>query len=478
MEDPLTTPSEPLQVQKVWVQIASETNTIVESTVDIPWQMSGADGVTFVDKNTETGEESTVVVPTLKSLPDPALESFPTKFGLSGSDTVINQGTKCFDLSDSTKADGAKYNGSQTIKAGIGRLRSLGVENAVIAQVSIPTEYVSVDNTSGALIGGEYTWSFVRRLNGVWTENEINIPYSYTGAKNNRVNYGEFTKYGIISTSSESCEFDAEDIFESGSSVPHITKVGDPRLTGKPYFRFKTVNGDSSQLGFFRNCISGLPWKNVPLVYREASGNALNTLRYENSKAVSMQEYQYGTQQNAFSQVQNTVSGGAGVLGSALTGDLGGALSGVANTVANSYALEMQQGNREATTRIARRNELAELAIANTVYTPTVNFPMNAEFLRDFYGNGCLVYRYKYTQNDINRIDRLLTMYGYRHSKPLTVSDFSNRQYFNFVKCPNVTVTGHPRWINDGIHDQLANGVRVWHVLPDSSYYSNNPIKE
>ena len=61
MQDPLTTPSEPLQVQKVWVQIASETNTIVESTVDIPWQMSGADGVTFVDKNTETGEESTVV---------------------------------------------------------------------------------------------------------------------------------------------------------------------------------------------------------------------------------------------------------------------------------------------------------------------------------------------------------------------------------------------------------------------------------
>lgn len=478
MQDPLTTPSEPLQVQKVWVQIASETNTIVESTVDIPWQMSGADGVTFVDKNTETGGESTVVVPTLKSLPDPALENFPTTFGLTGSDKVVNQGTKCFDLSDSTKADGAKYNGSQTIKAGIGRLRSLGVENAVIAQVSMPAEYVSVDNTSGALIGEEYTWSFVRRLNGVWTENEINIPYSYTGAKNNRVNYGEFTKYGIISTSSESCEFDAEDIYENGSSVPHITKVGDPRLTGKPYFRFKTVNGDSSQLGFFRNCISGLPWKNVPLVYHEASGNALNTLRYENSKAVSMQEYQYGTQQNAFSQVQNTVSGSAGVLGSALTGDLGGVLSGAANTVANAYALEMQQSNREATTRIARRNELAELAIANTVYTPTVNFPMNAEFLRDFYGNGCLVYRFKYTQNDINRIDRLLTMYGYRHSKPLTVSDFSNRQYFNFVKCPNVTVTGHPRWINDGIHDQLANGVRVWHVLPDSSYYNNNPIKE
>lgn len=478
MDDPLTTPAEPLQVQKVWVQIAKDTNTIVESTVDIPWQMSGADGVTFVDKNTETGDESRVVVPTLATFPDPALESFPTTFGLEGTETVINQGTKCFDLSDNSKAEGATYDSAQTIKAGISRLRSLGVENAVIAQVSMPTEFVSVNNTAGALIGEKYTWSFVRRLSGVWTENEINIPYVYTGAKNNRVNYGEYTKYGIISTSSESCEFDAEDIVESGSAVPHITKVGDPRLTGKPYFRFKTVNGDSSQLGFFRNCISGLPWKNVPLVYREASGNALNTLRYENSKAVSAQAYNYGTQQNVFSQAQNLVSGSAGVLGSAMTGDVSGTLSGMANTVANAYALEMQQSNREATTKIARRNELAELEIANTVYTPTVNFPMNAEFLRDFYGNGCLVYRYKYSQNDINRIDRLLTMYGYRHAKPLTASDFSNRLYFNFVKCPNVTVTGHPRWINDGIHEQLANGVRVWHVLPDSSYYSNNPIKE
>lgn len=478
MEDPLTTPAEPLQVQKVWVQIAKDTNTIVESTVDIPWQMSQADGVTFVDKNTETGEESTVVVPTLASFPDPNLESFPTKFTLSGSDTTIHQGTKCFDLSDSEKAPGATYNGAQTIKAGISRLRSLGVENAVIAQVSMPTEYVSVTNASGALIGEKYTWSFVKQLQGVWSENVIDIPYSYTGAKNNRVNYGEFTKYGIISTSSESCEFDAEDIVESGSAVPHITKVGDPRLTGKPYFRFKTVNGDSSQLGFFRNCISGLPWKNVPLVYREASGNALNTLRYENSKAVSTQAYQYGTQQNVFSQAQNLVSGSAGIAGSALSADVPGAFTGIANMAANTLSLQIQQENREAKTRIARRNELAELEIANTVYIPTVNFPMNAEFLRDFYGNGCLVYRYRYSPNDISRIDRLLTMYGYRHAKPLTVSDFSNRKYFNFVKCPNVTVTGHPRWINDGIHEQLANGVRVWHVLPSSSYYSNNPIKE
>ena len=99
MDDPLTTPSEPLQVQKVWVQIAKDTNTIVESTVDIPWQMSGADGVTFVDKNTETGDEARVVVPTIATFPDPALESLPTTFGLEGTETVINQGTKCFDLS-------------------------------------------------------------------------------------------------------------------------------------------------------------------------------------------------------------------------------------------------------------------------------------------------------------------------------------------------------------------------------------------
>lgn len=474
--DPLTAPVEPLQISKVWVQISDEAYTLIESTLDIPLQMNETKGTTYTDTNTETGEAVTVVVPSIAT--DFVLDNFQTQFKLSENDKTIAQGTKIYNLSNSNVATGAQYTVAQTIKAGLNRLRSLGVESAIISQVKIPSSYVELNESGNALIGGKYSWSIVRQIIGKWSENAIDIPYVYTEAKNNRLNYGEFTKYGIISTSGESCEYDAEEIIETGSISPHIKKVGDPRPTGKPYFRFKTVNGDSSELGFFRNCISGLPWKNVPLVYREASGNALNTLRYENSKMLSTESYQYGTAQNELAKFKNVSDATLGVVGNLLGGDLGGAVSSLYNPLFTGTSLEIQQMFRTNSTNVSRRNELSELAIANNVVTPTVNFPMNAEFMRDFYGNGVLVYRYIYSQNDINRIDKLLTMYGYKYSKPLELTDFTNRKNFNFVLSRNVTLSGYSKWINNALAEQIANGVRIWHVLPDNSYYTNNPVKE
>lgn len=474
--DPLTAPVEPLQISKVWVQISDKAYTLIESTLDIPLQMNETKGTTYTDTNTETGEAVTVVVPSIAT--DFVLDNFQTQFKLSENDKTIAQGTKIYNLSNSKVATGAQYTVAQTIKAGLNRLRSLGVESAIISQVKIPSSYVELNESGNALIGGKYSWSIVRQIIGKWSENAIDIPYVYTEAKNNRLNYGEFTKYGIISTSGESCEYDAEEIIETGSISPHIKKVGDPRPTGKPYFRFKTVNGDSSELGFFRNCISGLPWKNVPLVYREASGNALNTLRYENSKMLSTESYQYGTAQNELAKFKNVSDATLGVVGNLLGGDLGGAVSSLYNPLFTGTSLEIQQMFRTNSTNVSRRNELSELAIANNVVTPTVNFPMNAEFMRDFYGNGVLVYRYIYSQNDINRIDKLLTMYGYKYSKPLELTDFTNRKNFNFVLSRNVTLSGYSKWINNALAEQIANGVRIWHVLPDNSYYTNNPVKE
>lgn len=477
--DTLTAPAEPLQLSKVWVQISDTANTIIESTLDIPLQMRETKGTTYIDSNTETGETVSVVVPSIVT--DNLLENFQTQFSLSESEKTIVQGTKIFNLSNISKAEGSTQTVSQTIKAGLNRLRALGVESSIISQVKIPTEYVEINEAGdggASTIGDGYSWSIVRKLTGKWTENNIDIPYSYTGAKNNRLNYGEFTKYGIISTSCESCEFDAEDIIEDGSTSPHVKKVGDPRPSGKPYFRFKTVNGDSSELGFFRNCISGLPWKNVPLVYREASGNALNTLRYENSKLVSTEAYQYGSAQNELANFKNVSDATLGTVSNLLSGNLGGGVSSLYNSAFTGVNLELQQMYRTNSTNISRKNELSELAIANNVVTPTVNFPMNAEFMRDFYGNGALVYRYIYSANDINRIDKLLTMYGYKFTKPLELTDFTNREKFNFVLARNVTLTGYSKWINNGLSEQIANGVRVWHVLPDNSYYTNNPVKE
>ena len=165
----------------------------------------------------------------------------------------------------------------------------------------------------------------------------------------------------------------------------------------------------------------------------------------------------------------------------------------IGGTISNAMAMAQAQMNMDLRKEHdipiymkERTNELMELNLANSVVVPTVNFPYNSDILRDSYGNGVLVYRYRYSDNDVRRIDKLLTMYGYQVSKPLEADDFVNRRYFNFIKCSNVSLNAsptmsnqgvrRPRWFLDGAAAQLRGGVRIWHVIPNESYYNDNPV--
>ena len=65
-------------------------------------------------------------------------------------------------------------------------------------------------------------------------------------------------------------------------------------------------------------------------------------------------------------------------------------------------------------------------------------------------------------------------MYGYKDTKPLEASDFTNRSKFNYVQANSVTIGGTaPKWIREAAKEQISNGVRVWHQLPDVTAYSN-----
>ena len=96
------------------------------------------------------------------------------------------------------------------------------------------------------------------------------------------------------------------------------------------------------------------------------------------------------------------------------------------------------------------------------------------------FGEGILLYRYKYSKADVKRIDKLLTMYGYKVTKQLEKKDFTSRQYFNYIECSSLSVQAKGNYstiaVSDGISKQLQVGTRLWHVKPDSSHYTNNPI--
>ena len=122
--------------------------------------------------------------------------------------------------------------------------------------------------------------------------------------------------------------------------------------------------------------------------------------------------------------------------------------------------------------------ELQELRIANTIVAPDVHFP-NSETLRDFLGNGIYVIQYRPKTSDRQKMDKILTMYGYKDSKVLEVSDFSGRSKFNYVKANSVSIGNKnvPKWVREAAAAQLSAGVRVWHQLPDVTAYTDGSNK-
>lgn len=482
--DPLLIPFEPLQIETHWKKPTTGDKTYIESTISIEDTCQSHEAIKWTEgSGTITATAAYVLVP--KTVGVGGTGNSPTTF------TYQNGNSE----SHSTRVyvtDGA--DASTAVNGYIGELRSLGLEQSIVNQVRIPNAYVTTSPASTAVKNN------MTARTGTWALTEF--PFiEHTGIKNNLINYSKYLKYGLISCSGESCEFEPQDL-KAPTDVdvaPSVKYVTDPHLDGKPYFRFTKVNGDSSADGFWRNCISGMRWKQVPLVFTEAHGSALNQMKFENARDIAAGRYALDTEQRSLKQsiergepiynyTEGTYSGAADFMHT--FADTGRAVtSATANTFGsktmggywlNQNTIDRQQdlANRSAAYDYGAelRSQLLDIAINNNVVVPTVNFPYNSHVLQDQFMNGVLAYKYHYTANDVARIDKLLTMYGYKYAKALETSDFTNRRYFNFVECSNVTVTGHARWWNDGIAAQLKGGVRIWHVLPSPTYYSNNPV--
>ena len=113
--------------------------------------------------------------------------------------------------------------------------------------------------------------------------------------------------------------------------------------------------------------------------------------------------------------------------------------------------------------------------LSGKVVAPDLRFALS-ETLRDFRGNGCIVYRYRPQSSDIEKLDKVLTMYGYKDTEPLAGNEsyLTNRAKFNYIKATGVSVAGNkPKWLRDGVAMQLSVGTRIWHVKPNSAVYTD-----
>ena len=500
-EDELLTPEEPLKIDTSWEMFDTNSGDVaifVESTVNpiVTDKIKSSNIYTG-----ETTDNETYSV----SVPRPVENEHETGYSLeytgTPSDPNSNHTGTCLYLVNN------EYN--TDVKDGISSLRGLGLEQSIIKQFAIPNSLIEYTNLtdiskytvptqSGTPLG--VTYSYVdsvkgKKINRNLSGNKFKYVI-YPNVKNNRINYSDFMKYGIMSCTGESVEFSPRQIYNFGGDEdlsPTIMCVVDPHPDGKPYFRFKWLDGVApvfNSVVFWRNCISGMPWKEVPLIYSGASGSILNTLRTKANFEIENVDFQAKQRLNqdmalrnfsdmAFGAMNTALGVGVAMSTSGLTGGASiiGGLHNISNSVIDLAQLEHQFGFNKQLMASKRKSELLDLEINNNVVAPTVAFPFNSDVIRDFHGNNILAYRYYYANDDVQRIDKLLTMFGYKHCKALETSDFNNRQYFNYVRCSNISVTGNARYINEGIADQLNGGVRIWHVKPNKTYYNNNPIR-
>ena len=442
-DDPLTAPSQTLDLATYLVSYGSSVTdqTFIESTVDLYAGATGTEAVTYEDQ--ASGE--VVAVPFMPTVGT----STSHKYGGA-------HGT-------------ATYTVNATTQEGAKRARGLGVESGIVAQYSVPSVFVDSNTTAP-----DPTTGFIPRMDGAEGEYQTsNLPWEQGSVKNRRALYGEYVKYGILTMGGNKGEFRAEDIYESGTTSPSVKFKADIKSDGCPYWRFKSFLGDTSDVGFWRNCLTGAPWEQVPLVYSQKSGNILDRQEFNASREVAKSQRGREITSDIYGGIMKVGSNamqGAGIAGT--VGAVTGAIKGAVETGFSMY--DHYKNYHE-------QGMLNTLAYGQSqVVAPELTFPFNSDIMRDALYNTCIVYRYYYKTDDLARIDKLLTMYGYRFTKPLEKTDFTNRPKFNYVKTQGgVGSTSNtsgrlPKWWNDGISAQLSAGVRVWHILPTVSAYSDN----
>ena len=487
-DDPLLVPSKELGMIAVQMfnPVYSATGggtdvrpkTIIQSTVNLTKTNEGS---ATIYKNTND-EVNVAVVP---KAPEPVKDNTLFYFPLSDGDgqNYANKATLCYDYDN------------EATKKGMQVLRNLGIERS-----SIVASYSLVSNFDYDGVDGNPAYPV---LKGKYQEKTMPEDFAFeydNSVKNKRVLYGNCNTYEIISVASGvRMSFKPEDLCISDEGMlnrPIVCRSVDPRPEGRPYYNFKWYRGiNQSRHDYLSNAVPGMQWPSVPVVYTGLSGSQLNEIRYETEREgarLSAQQqidsinYNLG-EAKARRTIEVGMSGVDAIVGSIANpasafGNLYGYAKNVAmasvNQAFDESHSQFDKTQLEEKYAYNASKELQELRIANTIVAPDVHFP-NSETLRDFLGNGIYVIQYRPKASDRQKMDKILTMYGYKDSKVLEVSDFSGRSKFNYVKANSVSIGNKnvPKWVREAASAQLSAGVRVWHQLPDITAYADDSNK-
>lgn len=451
-EDPMLVCAKPLVIEHIENYKPTPGNLpVIESTVNVPANADETLATTYTDETTQ----KSITVPKMISLSDTDY----TEFNIENANN---------DKIALPVIRGICYYSRifQKVKDGLQRIRDLGIEQSIISQYSLFTDFINFEATEDGRLN---------KVSGKFQEfySFGNEPFIYnTSIKNKRALYGSYNKYCIMTSCGNTGNYKPEEIYKDGEVAPKIWGLIDPRPSGKPFYRFQYLNqkGPSSNdenisvESFLQGAVAGSEWPTVPLVFSQKSGNLIDKQIYNSEYDMESAQYQA----NALGDYFNILKIGTAPLGGN-SADLGGGFTGAASS---AFSREMERR------RIGYNFQKYQLNQSITV--PSVEFPFSADLYRDILRNGFIVYRYKPSNYDLQMQDKILNMYGYKHTAIFEKSMMFNRENFNFIKVNNLSISNNvPKWFKQALYEQFENGLRIWHKTPDENYYNiENPIKE
>lgn len=326
------------------------------------------------------------------------------------------------------------------VRPQLDQARSLGLDMAITACYRIPQGYAGLTDMT---IEGLYK-SIANNSSFIDSE----LPFKYTpNVLNNKV-FALFNNYVLASIcSGERIEFNADEIFVNGAPSPSFRLWADVSPNGCPYCRPTIYRGNGSDP--FMMCVKGMNWQNTPLAFNVKSGAAFDAQIRANRLDYRELEYPAKMLDLSFRTLKGVITGSSGAEAMLFE-----------DKMALEYLKEDTQWEQEQNYRV-----------------PEIRFPRD-ESIQNFIGNTFWVYRTRLSQNDVARFDKFLSMYGYAVDEALTDECFNCRQNFNYVVCRDVNIkVNQSSFIRRMAESQLEGGVRIWHTVPDSSYYTlPNPI--
>lgn len=472
---------------------------------------------TYVDPDTQqtvTSKEK-VTIPKLYSIGEITYNDFKTKWSLDATDAnnaddpYTRYGILEGWMPEPTQNDWT--NGSEKdltmagigyfdaddewVKKGIAILHDCGVEDALIDQYKIPADYVDMTGRTKISFCGRINLHSAHDSAGlIATGSDLNYEYGSHQTRNKKLFTGSCNAYTVYAKANSDMEtFNPEVLGGSGigGSGPVFRMCADLRHQGGAMISPLAINGDVER--WYMNFVKEMEFQSAPIKYEGASGKLINEGQTYLSMNTASRNFQKQYQHDGYTLEELESHVKDGQIGS-LTNAFGGVLQmftgnfgeGVGRAIGgaadfwweNNVSAEIMNTNaslRKAAFGSQMQEEKIGMDLKNTYVAPQMKF-QQSQTLRELVGNGFIIFKYQLQESDLERCDKLLTMYGYRHSKSLEKTDLTNRPDFNYIEAGEVHITPSiavPKWVREGAEDQLV-GARIWHKMFDSSCYEDN----